>query len=144
MINGLIFTAYALASRHVSRDLTPTGKDLRHIGKSVKDHLVLRHPTGEEAKRYNVLQKLAYASILFIVAPLIVLTGLAMSPTIDTAFPWLLTIFGGAKPRGRFTLLPVSHLLDSSSFMSSRSSSPGSSIISARWLLGGSLSSMKE
>lgn len=97
VINGLIFTAYALASRHVSRDLTPTGKDLRHIGKSVKDHLVLRHPTGEEAKRYNVLQKLAYASILFIVAPLIVLTGLAMSPTIDTAFPWLLTIFGGRQ-----------------------------------------------
>ena len=95
--NGLIFTAYALASRHATRDLLPTGKDWRGIGKSIKEHLILRHPGGEEAKRYNVLQKLAYATILFIVAPLIVLTGLAMSPTIDTAFPWLLTMFGGRQ-----------------------------------------------
>jgi len=85
VINGLIFTAYALASRHATRDLAPTGKDLRGIGKSVKDHLILRHPIGDEAKRYSVLQKLAYTGILFIVAPLIVLTGLAMSPTIDAA-----------------------------------------------------------
>lgn len=97
VINGLIFTAYALLSRHATRDLAPTGKDWRGIGKSLKDHLILRHPGGEEAKRYNVLQKLAYATILFIVAPLILLTGLAMSPTIDTAVPWLLTIFGGRQ-----------------------------------------------
>ena len=97
VINGLFFTAYALLSRHVTRDLVPTGKDLRGIGKAVKDHIVLRHPTGDEAKRYNVLQKLAYVVILFVVAPLIVLTGLTMSPTIDTAFPWLLTIFGGRQ-----------------------------------------------
>jgi thiosulfate reductase cytochrome b subunit len=97
VINGLVFTAYALASRHATRDLAPTGRDLRGIGKSVKDHLILRHPTGDEAKRYNVLQKLAYAGILFVVAPLMILTGLAMSPTIDTAFPWLLTAFGGRQ-----------------------------------------------
>ena len=97
VINGLIFTAYALASRHVTRDLAPTGKDLRGIGKAVKDHIVLRHPKGDEAKRYNVLQKLSYMGILFVVAPLIILTGLTMSPTIDTAFPWLLTLFGGRQ-----------------------------------------------
>lgn len=97
VLNGLIFTAFALASRHAVQDLGPTGKDFRGIGKSLKDHLLFRHPVGEEAKRYNVLQKLAYAGILFIVAPLIVFTGLAMSPTIDTAFPWLLTVFGGRQ-----------------------------------------------
>lgn len=97
VINGLIFTAYALASRHVTRDLAPTGMDWRSIGKSLKDHLVFRHPIGEEARRYNVLQKLAYATVLFLLGPLIVLTGLAMSPTIDTAFPWLLTILGGRQ-----------------------------------------------
>ena len=97
VINGLFFTAYALISRHVTRDLVPSGKDLRGISKAVKDHMVLRHPTGDEAKRYNVLQKLAYVGILFVVAPLIILTGLTMSPTIDAAFPWLLTIFGGRQ-----------------------------------------------
>ena len=97
VINGLIFTAYAFASRHAIRDLAPTGKDFRGIGKSLRDHLLLLHPSGKEAKRYNVLQKLAYATVLFIVAPLIVLTGLAMSPTVDTAFPWILTILGGRQ-----------------------------------------------
>jgi len=97
VINGLIFTVYAFSSRHITRDLAPTGKDWRGIGKSIRDHLVFRHPTGEAAKQYNVLQKLAYASIVFILAPLIMLTGLAMSPTIDAAFPWLLTIFGGRQ-----------------------------------------------
>ncbi len=97
VINGLLFTAYAFASRHAARDLAPTRKDLRGIGKSLKDHLLLQHPGGEEAKRYNVLQKLAYACVLFVLAPLIVLTGLTMSPTIDTAFPWLLTVLGGRQ-----------------------------------------------
>lgn len=97
VINGLVFTAYALISRHVTGDLVPTGKDLRAIGQSIRDHLVFRHPQGDEAKRYNVLQKVAYMGILLVVAPLIVLTGLVMSPTIDTAFPWLLTLFGGRQ-----------------------------------------------
>jgi len=97
VINGLIFTLYALMSRHLTRDLAPTGKDLSGIGKAVKDHVRLRHPKGDEARRYNVLQKLAYLGVLFGLAPLIVLTGLTMSPTIDAAFPWLLTIFGGRQ-----------------------------------------------
>jgi thiosulfate reductase cytochrome b subunit len=44
-----------------------------------------------------VLQKLAYVAMLFVVAPLMILTGLTMSPTIDAAFPWLLAIFGGRQ-----------------------------------------------
>jgi thiosulfate reductase cytochrome b subunit len=97
VINGLIFATYALATRHVSRDLVPAGKDLRSIGRSLKDHLLFRHPRGEEAKRYNVLQKLAYVGVLFGLAPLIVLTGLTMSPNMDAAFPWLLDLFGGRQ-----------------------------------------------
>ena len=97
VINGVIFAAYSVVSRHFKNDLLPTGQDLKQIPQAVKDHLVLRHPNGEEAKRYNVLQKLAYVGVIFGLAPLIVLTGLTMSPTIDTAFPWLLTIFGGRQ-----------------------------------------------
>ncbi|WHZ24820.1 MAG: Thiosulfate reductase cytochrome B subunit (membrane anchoring protein) [Nitrospira sp.] len=97
VINGVIFATYAFVSRHFKKDLLPTGQDLKQIPQAVKDHLVLRHPTGDEAKRYNVLQKLAYVGVICGLAPLIVLTGLTMSPTIDTAFPWLLTIFGGRQ-----------------------------------------------
>ncbi|ALA60379.1 cytochrome b/b6 domain-containing protein [Nitrospira moscoviensis] len=97
VINGVIFAAYGIVSRHFKRDLLPTGQDLKKIPQAVKDHIVLRHPNGEKATRYNVLQKLAYMSVIFGLAPLIVLTGLTMSPTIDTAFPWLLTMFGGRQ-----------------------------------------------
>lgn len=95
--NGAIFGIYAFISRHLKKDLFPTGQDLKNIPEAVKDHIVFRHPTGEEAKRYNVLQKLAYLGVLFVLAPLIVLTGLTMSPTIDTALPWLLNLFGGRQ-----------------------------------------------
>jgi thiosulfate reductase cytochrome b subunit len=97
VVNGLMFAAYALIGRHLARDLLPTGKDLRQIKKAITDHLRVRHPNGEETRQYNVLQKLAYLAVLFGLAPLIILTGLTMSPTIDTAFPWLLTIFGGRQ-----------------------------------------------
>jgi len=97
VINGVFFAAYAVISRHVKRDLLPTSHDLKRIPQAVKDHIVLRHPKGDEARRYNVLQKMAYLGVIFGLAPLIVLTGLTMSPTIDTAFPWLLTIFGGRQ-----------------------------------------------
>lgn len=95
--NGVLFILYALVSRHVARDLAPTGRDLRAIGRSIRDHLRRRHPQGEQAKGYNVLQKIAYLLMLSGVAPLIVLTGLALSPTIDAAVPWLLTVFGGRQ-----------------------------------------------
>ena len=45
----------------------------------------------------NVLQKLAYTGVVFGLGPLIALTGLTMSPTIDAAFPGLLTLFGGRQ-----------------------------------------------
>ena len=97
VVNGLLYAGYAIACRHVARNLVPTGQDLKGIGSSIKDHVRFKHPKGDEAKRYNVLQKLAYMGVLFGLAPLIVLTGLTMSPTIDAAFPWLLTIFGGRQ-----------------------------------------------
>lgn len=97
VINGLIFGIYALLKGHFWRDLFPRWRDLRRIGRTLLDHLLLRHPTGEEAKQYNVLQKIAYTGVIFGLAPLIVLTGLSMSPAIDAAFPMLLTLFGGRQ-----------------------------------------------
>lgn len=97
VINGVIFGLYALLRGHLWRDLLPHWKDLRKIGRTVLDHLVFRHPTGEEATHYNVLQKIAYTGVIFGLGPLIVLTGLSMSPMIDAAFPWLLPLFGGRQ-----------------------------------------------
>lgn len=97
VLNGLAYGLYALFGGHLGRDLIPSGAQLRHIGRSALDHLLLRFPRGEAATRYNVLQKIAYLVVIFGLGPLIVLTGLSMSPRIDTAIPALPGIFGGRQ-----------------------------------------------
>jgi thiosulfate reductase cytochrome b subunit len=96
-INGMLFWAYAAASGHARRDLLPTKADIAHLPREIADHARLKFPHGEAAKRYNALQKLAYFVVIFVLGPLIVLTGLAMSPTMDSAWPWLLWIFDGRQ-----------------------------------------------
>jgi thiosulfate reductase cytochrome b subunit len=97
LFNGLAYLLWSLGSGHLRRDLAPSGKELRHIGASIAEHARLRFPKGEEAKRYNVLQKLTYLFVALVLLPLMLLTGLAMSPGMDAAFPILLDVFGGRQ-----------------------------------------------
>jgi thiosulfate reductase cytochrome b subunit len=97
VLNGLCYFVYTIATRHLARDLAPTDSDWRSIGNSVIDHLRFRHPTGEAAKRYNVLQKLAYLVVIFILLPLAILMGFAMSPRLDTLFAGWVDLFGGRQ-----------------------------------------------
>ena len=96
-LNGAAFLAYGFISRHFQRDIGVTKADVRSIPQSVVDHARLRHPTGEAATRYNVLQKLAYISVIFVFLPTMVATGLTMSPGFDAFAPWLLDLFGGRQ-----------------------------------------------
>ncbi|CAG0123821.1 Putative protein-methionine-sulfoxide reductase subunit YedZ1 [Rhodocyclaceae bacterium] len=96
-INGLAYVAYSLVSRHLSGDLVPTSRDWRSIGRSIKDHLLLRHPRGEAARHYNVLQKLTYLGVIFGVLPLAILMGWAMSPWLDSVIPGWVDIVGGRQ-----------------------------------------------
>jgi thiosulfate reductase cytochrome b subunit len=84
VINGFAYLLWTIFSGHLRRDLVPTRTEWRGIGRSIRDHVLLRHAHGEEARRYNVLQNIAYLSIVFIVLPLIVLGGWAMSPMMDS------------------------------------------------------------
>ncbi|MET0345937.1 MAG: cytochrome b/b6 domain-containing protein, partial [Casimicrobiaceae bacterium] len=97
VINGLCYLVYAIWSRHLARDLAPTGGELRTIGQSIRDHLRFRHPSGEAAKRYNVLQKIAYLVVIFVLLPLIVMMGLAMSPRLDAVFTGWVDLVGGRQ-----------------------------------------------
>jgi len=97
VINGLCYLVYSIWSRHLARDLAPTGGELRTIGQSIRDHLRFRHPSGEEAKRYNVLQKIAYLVVIFVLLPLIVMMGLAMSPRLDAVFTGWVDLVGGRQ-----------------------------------------------
>ena len=97
VINGLCYLVYSIWSRHLARDLAPTGGELRSIGQSIRDHLRFRHPSGEAAKRYNVLQKIAYLVVIFVLLPLIVMMGLAMSPRLDAVFTGWVDLVGGRQ-----------------------------------------------
>jgi len=97
---GLI--AYWIASlinRHAWRDLLPRPAELapRHLWQEIKDHARLRFPTGAAALNYNTLQKLSYFGVVFVLLPLLVLTGLAMSPGMDAAWSWLIDLSGGRQ-----------------------------------------------
>jgi thiosulfate reductase cytochrome b subunit len=109
--NGLIYLVWSLISRHIQRDLWPTGADLRGLGRSVWDHVRLKHPTGEAAKRYNVLQKLAYLTVVFVFLPMMVATGLTLSPGFDAIAPILLSLFGGRQSARTLHFLAASGLV---------------------------------
>ncbi len=95
----LAYLVRSLVNGHVRHDLHITRGEWRpsHIWHDVKQHARLRFPTGAAALRYNVLQKLAYASVLFLALPLIILTGLAMSPGTDAWAPVVTQMFGGRQ-----------------------------------------------
>jgi thiosulfate reductase cytochrome b subunit len=110
-INGVCYLVYSAASRHLSRDLAPSAGDWRSLGRSVLDHLRLRHPKGEAAKRYNVLQKLAYLGVIFVLLPLVVLTGLAMSPSLNALLPGWVDLLGGRQSARTLHFVAVSLLV---------------------------------
>ena len=97
VLNGIAYVVWSVASRHLARDLAPDRGDLRSIRPSIRDHLRFRHPSGDAAKRYNVLQKFAYLTVIFVLVPLVILMGLAMSPWADSVWPGWIEIVGGRQ-----------------------------------------------
>ena len=97
LINGLCYVAYTIWSRHLARDLAPTASDWRSIGRSIIDHLRFHHAHGEASKRYNVLQKLTYLTVIFVLLPLVILMGFAMSPGLDALIPGWVNVVGGRQ-----------------------------------------------
>ncbi len=88
-----VWVVASLGNRHI-RDVIPTAADLRDLPRDIADHARLRF---HHVARYGVLQKLAYAGVLFVLLPLMILTGLSMSPSFNATAPWLLDIFGGRQ-----------------------------------------------
>ena len=99
VINGLVYWATSLINRHIQRDLWPRADQLRpaHVWHEIVTHARLKFPKGEEARSYNILQKGAYLAVILVLLPLMVATGLTMSPGFDAAAPWLLDLFGGRQ-----------------------------------------------
>lgn len=89
-----VWLVASLFNRHLWRDIILRPRDLRDLPRDIFDHLRFRFT---HRRRYSPLQKLAYFVVLVILFPLIILTGLTMSPGMNAAWPWLLDIFGGRQ-----------------------------------------------
>jgi thiosulfate reductase cytochrome b subunit len=97
VINGVAYLLWSLITRHMTRDLAMQRRDWRGIGKSILDHLTFNHPAGDDAVRYNPLQKLSYLGVIFVLAPLAVINGLALSPQMSSVLGWWLQLVGGRQ-----------------------------------------------
>jgi thiosulfate reductase cytochrome b subunit len=99
VINGALYFMFGLFNGHFRRDLLPGTAELapKHVLQDIWNHLRLRRPRGAAARRYNVLQKLAYILVVFVLLPLMVATGLTMSPAVTAAMPFLFDLFGGRQ-----------------------------------------------
>jgi thiosulfate reductase cytochrome b subunit len=97
VINGACYLTYSFLSKHVQKDLLVTKTDRASFWQSIKDHIRFKHASGEAAIPYNVLQKIAYLSVIFILLPLVILMGMAMSPFLNSLLPGWVDLFGGRQ-----------------------------------------------
>ena len=109
VLNGLVYAGNLLIRRRLIREFAPSARELSSIPRSIWDHMRLRFPRGDEALRYNVLQKLAYLSVI-VALPILILAGLTMSPGMDSAFPSLLALFGGRQSARAIHFILASYL----------------------------------
>lgn len=93
------YLVYLLCSGRLRGVLLPTREELKPRGilKEFWQHMRLKRARGETARRYNVLQKLSYLVVIFILFPTLILSGLTMSNAVTAVFPDLFTLFGGRQ-----------------------------------------------
>ena len=99
VFTGLLYVISSLLSGHLRNNLLPDKADLswRAFSKSMADHLRFKRPGEAEAWSYNVLQRLSYLVVIFVLFPFVIWTGLAMSPAFVSAFPATVNVLGGQQ-----------------------------------------------
>jgi len=99
VLTGLIYAIFGFVSGHFRRNLLPSRGhlSLHAFAAVIAQDLRLRPAAADDASSYNVLQRLAYLSVIFVLFPLVVWTGLAMSPGIASAMPAVVTTLGGQQ-----------------------------------------------
>ena len=122
MINGLVYAGWNLARGHFRRSMLPGRAELTfaHLRAEIGEHLRWPRRSHASTHRYGTLQKLSYLLLIFVYVPLMFLTGIAQSPGITAAAPWLLDMFGGRQTARSlhtfgtvvFVLFVVVHLLE--------------------------------
>ena len=99
VLTGLLYASYGFFGRHFREHLLPVWNDLSwaSVSQSISDHLHLRAAVREELRSYNVVQRLTYLAVIFVLFPLVIWTGFAMSPALTSVFPFLVTSLGGQQ-----------------------------------------------
>jgi thiosulfate reductase cytochrome b subunit len=99
VFTGLAYVLLGVARRHFGTSVLPARQDL-HLGALrgvIAGHLRLRRSTEADLASYNPLQRLSYSAVIFGLFPLLIWTGLGMSPAATSVFPFLATAFGGQQ-----------------------------------------------
>ena len=99
ILTGLLYVVSGVVTGHFRRDFVPARSDLsgKNLAAIVARDLRLRPASLEDARTYNGLQRLTYLAVVFLLFPLVIWTGLAMSPAFASAAPWAVSILGGQQ-----------------------------------------------
>jgi thiosulfate reductase cytochrome b subunit len=99
VLTGLLYLISGFFTGHLRKSLLPEKADLswQVLSTSIADHLRFKRPSEAEAWSYNVLQRLTYIFVIFVLFPLVIWTGLAMSLAFVSAFPATVTLLGGQQ-----------------------------------------------
>jgi thiosulfate reductase cytochrome b subunit len=97
VLTGLLYVIASLFSGHLRKNLLPADFSWRACSTAIADHLRFKPPSEEEAWSYNLLQRLTYLLVIFVLFPLVIWTGLAMSPAIASVFPTAVSVLGGQQ-----------------------------------------------
>ena len=99
VLTGLLYIISSFFTGHLRKDLLPGGTDLswKSFSNAIAKHMRFKRPGADEAWSYNLLQRLTYLFVIFVLFPLVIWTGLAMSPAIASAFPSTVSVLGGQQ-----------------------------------------------
>jgi len=99
VFTGLLYILFSFLAGHLRKNLLPDGSDLkwRAFSTSIASHLRFQRPAEAEAWSYNVLQRLSYLFVIFVLFPFVIWTGLAMSPAFVSVFPATVNLLGGQQ-----------------------------------------------
>jgi thiosulfate reductase cytochrome b subunit len=99
VLTGIVYGIYGLVSGHFRKNLFSERRDWhwRAFRDRIAQYLRRKPPDSAEKTSYNVLQRTAYVVVIFVLFPLVIWTGLAMSPAFTAAFPWTAELLGGRQ-----------------------------------------------
>ena len=99
ILTGLLYAIYGFFAGHFRKNLLPDRTDLsrRALSTAIASHLRFERPTEAEFWSYNVIQRISYLLVIFVLFPLVIWTGLAMSPAFVSAFPASVNVLGGQQ-----------------------------------------------